>query len=93
MPPGDDGQIRHGAQAEVALTPVADDAPSENAEIPAPNPSPAKDQAQAMEVDDYAACPSQPSPVLLTTGAASKWGNGGGVRVGPPLSLLSRRPE
>ena len=61
--PGDDGQIRHGAQAEVAPAPVANDAPSESTEIPAPNPSPAEDQAQAMEVDDYAARPSLPSPV------------------------------
>ena len=61
--PGDDGQIHHGAQAKVDLAPVADDAPSESAMIPAPDPSPAEDQAQAMEVDDYAACPSLPSPV------------------------------
>ena len=47
----------------MALAPVADDAPSESAEIPAPDPSPAKDQAQAMEVDDDAARPSLPSPV------------------------------
>ena len=59
--PGDDGQICHGTPAEVALTPVADDAPSESAEIPAPDPSPAKDQA--MEVDNDAAHPSLPSPV------------------------------
>ena len=61
--PGDDGQIRHGAQAEAALAPVANDAPSESTVIPAPDPSPAEDQAQAMEVDDYAAHPSLPSPV------------------------------
>ena len=61
--PGDDGQIHHGAQAEAALTPVANDAPSESAVIPALDPSPAKDQAQAMEVDDYAVHPSLPSPV------------------------------
>ena len=30
---------------------------------PAPDPSPAGDQAQAMEVDNYAARPSLPSPV------------------------------
>ena len=48
----DDGQVFQGAQAKVALAPVADNAPSESAEIPAPNPSPAEDQA--MEVDDYA---------------------------------------
>ena len=61
--PSNDGQICHGAQAEAAPAPVANNAPSENAEIPAPDPSPAKDQAQAMEVDDYATHPSQPSPV------------------------------
>ena len=59
--PGDDGQICHGAQAEAAPAPAADDAPSESTEIPAPNPSPAEDQA--MEVDDYAARPSLPSSV------------------------------
>ena len=62
----DDGQIRHSAQAEAAPAPVANDAPSESAMTPmtlAPNPSPAEDQAQDMEVDDYAACPSLPSPV------------------------------
>ena len=58
--PGGDGQIRHGAQAEVAPAPVANDAPSESAEVPAPAPLPAEDQAQAMEVDDYA---TRPSPV------------------------------
>ena len=52
-----DGQICHGAQAEVALAPVAGDAP-ESAEVPPPDPSPAEDQA--MEVDDYA---GHPSPV------------------------------
>ena len=61
--PSNDGQIHHGAQAEAALAPVANDASSEDAEIPAPDPSPAEDQAHAMEVDDYAAHPSQPSPV------------------------------
>ena len=61
--PGDNGQIHHGAQAEVALAPVADDAPLESTVTPALDPSPAKDQAQAMEVDDYATRPSLPSPV------------------------------
>ena len=59
--PGDDGQVHHGAQAKAAPAPVANDAPSESTEIPAPDPSPAEDQA--MEVDDEAACPSLPSPV------------------------------
>ena len=61
--PGNDGQIHHGAQAEVASAPVANDAHSESAMTPAPDPSPAMDQAQDMEVDDYATHPSLPSPV------------------------------
>ena len=61
--PGGNSQVRHGAQAEVAPAPVANDAPSESAEVPAPDPLPAEDQDQAMEVDDEAACPSLPSPV------------------------------
>ena len=65
--PGDDGQICHGAQAEVAPVPVADDAPSESTVTPltpTSDPSPAEDQAQDMEVDDYAACLSLPSHVF-----------------------------
>ena len=64
--PGDDGQVRHGAQAEAALAPVANDTLSESVmtpKTPALDPSPAEDQAQDIEVDDYAACPSLPSPV------------------------------
>ena len=61
--PGGDGQIHHGAQAKVAPAPVADDAPSESAEVPAPDPLLAEDQDQAMEVDDEAARPRLPSPV------------------------------
>ena len=65
--PGDDGQVGYGAQAESAsvLAPV-DDAPSESAmtlATPASNPPPAEDPTQDMEVDDYAARPSLPSPV------------------------------
>ena len=62
--PGDDSQIHHGAQAEVAPAPLANDAPSESTVTPAPDPSPAEDQAQDMEVDDYAIHPSLPSPVF-----------------------------
>ena len=61
--PGGNGQICHGAQAEVAPAPVANDAPSESAEVPAPDPSLAEDQAQAMGVDDYIIRHSLPSPV------------------------------
>ena len=65
--PDGDGQVGHGAQAEMApaLAP-ADDAPSESTmtlATPASNPPPAEDQTQDMEVDDYAAHPSLPSPV------------------------------
>ena len=64
MPPGDDGQVSHGAQAEMAPAPApADDAPSESTmtlATPASDPPPAEEQD--MEVD-YAACPSLPSPV------------------------------
>ena len=63
--PSGDGQVSHGAQAKMApaLAP-ADDAPSESAmtlATPASDPPPAEDQV--MEVDDYAARPSIPSPV------------------------------
>ena len=58
-----DGQICHGAQSEAAPAPIADDTPSESVAVPAPDPLPADNQDQAMEVDDYASCPSQPSPV------------------------------
>ena len=61
--PGEDSQTHHGAQPEVALAPVADNAPSESAAIPASDPLPAEDPAQAMEVDDYATRTSLPSPV------------------------------
>ena len=65
-PSGDDGQTCHGAQAEVASILAANDTPLESAVTPltpASDPSPAEDQAQAMEVDDYATRPSLPSPV------------------------------
>ena len=62
---GDDGQVGHGAQAEMAPIPApANDAPSESAMTPvtpASDPPPAEDQV--MELDDYAARPSLPSLV------------------------------
>ena len=61
--PGVNNQIHHGAQTKAALVPVANDAPSESTVIPAPDPFPAEDQAQAMEADNDAAHPSLPSPV------------------------------
>ena len=63
--PSGDGQVGHGAQAEMAPAPApADDAPSESTmtlATPASDPPPAEDQV--MEVDNYAARPSTPSPV------------------------------
>ena len=64
--PEDDGQAGHGAQAKMAPTPGADDAPSESAitpATPASDPPPAEDQTQDMEVDDFGTCPGLPSPV------------------------------
>ena len=64
--PDDDGQASHGAQAEMAPTPEADDAPSESAMTPvtpASNPPPAEDQTQDMEVDNFGTCPRLPSPI------------------------------
>ena len=65
--PSGDGQVGHGAQAEMApaLAPT-NDAPSESTMTPAisvSDPPPAEDQTQDMEVDDYTARPSLPSPV------------------------------
>ena len=63
--PGDDGQVGHGAQAEMAPVPApANNAPSESTMTPvtpASNPPPAEDQV--MEMDDYATRPSLPSSV------------------------------
>ena len=64
--PYDDGQAGHGAQAEMAPTPGANDAPSESAMTPvtpASNPPPAEDQTLDMEVDDFGTRPHLPSPV------------------------------
>ena len=61
--PDDDGQFGHGAQAEMAPAPGADDAPSESATTPASDPPPAEDQTQDMEVDDDGIRPRPPSPI------------------------------
>ena len=61
--PDDDDQFGHGAQAEMALAPGANDAPSESATTPTSDPPPAEDQTQDMEVDDDGICPHPPSPV------------------------------
>ena len=61
--PDDDGQFGHGAQAEMAPAPGADDAPSESTTTPASDPPPAEGQTQDMEVDDDSIRPRPPSPV------------------------------
>ena len=61
--PDDDGQFGHGAQAEMAPTLGANDAPSESATTPASDPPPAEGQTQDMEVDDDGSHPWPPSPV------------------------------
>ena len=63
--PGGDGQVSHGAQAKMAPAPApANDAPSESAMTPVtPASDPPSAEDQVMEVDDYAARPSLPSPV------------------------------
>ena len=64
--PDDDSQAGHGAQAEMAPTPGADDAPLESTmtpATPASDPPPPEDQTQDMGVDDYGTHPSLPSPV------------------------------
>ena len=65
--PDGDGQVGHGAQAEMAPAPGANDTPSESAmapATPASGPPPAEDQTQDMEVDDYGTRPSLPSPIF-----------------------------
>ena len=64
--PNNDGQAGHGAQAEMAPTLGADDAPSESAmtpATPASDPPLAEDQPQDMEVDDFGTRLHLPSPV------------------------------
>ena len=61
--PDDDGQFGHGAQAEMASAPGANDAPLESATTPASDPPPAKGQTQDMEVDDDGIRPCPPSPI------------------------------
>ena len=50
--PSDDGLFGHGAEAEMATAPGADDAPSESATTQASDPPPTAGQTHAMEVDD-----------------------------------------
>ena len=74
--PGDDSLFGHGAEAEMATAPGADDAPSESATTQASDPPPTEGQTHAMEVDDEGTGSPPASPVspadddLLTGGGA-----------------------
>ena len=61
--PNDDGQFGHGAQAEMAPAPGANNAPSESTTTPASDSTPAEGQTQDMEVDDDGVRPHPPSPI------------------------------
>ena len=50
--PGDDSLFDHGAEAEMATAPAADDAASESATTQASDPLPTEGQTHAIEVDD-----------------------------------------
>ena len=74
--PGDDSLFGHGAEAEMATAPGANDTPSESTTTQASDPPPTEGQTHAMEVDDegIGSPPTSPiSPVdndLLTGGGA-----------------------
>ena len=61
--PRDDGLFCHGAEAEMATAPGADDAPSESAMTQASDPPPTEGQTHAMEVDDEGIGSPPTSPV------------------------------
>ena len=72
--PGDDGLFGHGAEAEMATAPGADDTPSESATTQASDPPPTEGQTHAMEVDDEGirsppASPISPADNDLLTGS------------------------
>ena len=74
--PGDDGLFDHGAEAEMATAPGADDAPSESTTTQASDPPPTGGQTHAMEVDDEGIRSPPASPV---TPADDDLLTGGGV--------------
>ena len=61
--PSDDGLFDHGAEAEMATTLGADDAPSESATTQAFDRPPTEGQTHAMEVDDEGIHSPPVSPV------------------------------
>ena len=75
--PGDDGLFGHGAEAEMATAPGANDTTSESATTQASDPPPMESQSHAMEVDDEQGDPPPASSIhpadddLLTGGGAA----------------------
>ena len=91
----DDDSSDHGtgdaAKAEMAITPVADDAPSGSTPTQSSDPLPAKEQTHAMGVDDDDGGPPPASPVspreddLLTgSGAVGVEGEMANLKVSSP---------
>ena len=85
--PGDDGLSSHGAKAEMATAPGANDTPSESTTTQASDPPPTEGQTHAMEVDDEGivsppASPVSPADNDLLTG-------GGAIRVEADLAHLT----
>ena len=74
--PGDDSLFSHGAEAEMATTLGADDAPSESATTQASDSPPTEGQTHAMEVDEEGIRSPPVSPIspvdddLLSGGGA-----------------------
>ena len=60
---GDNGLSGHGAEAEMATAPGADDAPSGSTATQSSDPPPTEGQAHAMEVDDEGSGSPPASPV------------------------------
>ena len=93
----DDGSSDNGArdaeEAEMAITPVADDAPTGSTTTQSSDPPPAKEQTPAMEVDDEDGGPPPAGPVspgeddLLTgNGAVGVEGEMANLKVSSPRS-------
>ena len=83
--PGDDGLFSHGAEAEMATAPGADDAPSESATTQASDPPPTEGQTHAMEVDDEGTRSPPASPISTNW----QWCDWDGGRLGPAYGLVS----
>ena len=61
--PGDEGLFGHGAEAEMATAPGANDPPSESAMTQASDPPPTEGQTHAMEVDNEGIHSPPASPI------------------------------